>query len=221
MRWPFGPPHLTLKPSKKKQKKKQKNKKQKQQKTTNKWGGFRAKWGGPSGHLTWPLNPPKKKTKKKQKNKKQKTNKKKETKSKITQEYQKKSFSVISQNFLSFWWVSQNSLFWQLGPESAHTQNTIKIGVSAHRFVEKQLCVTKQPFLDKKNQIHKFRLSFFFPLFLLFQQQKTPKLAETPFFYSVLANLKKENFQKINLKQRNLENQIFAPFFRKRLFLEN
>ena len=27
MRWPFGPPHLTLKPSKKNQKKKQKNKK--------------------------------------------------------------------------------------------------------------------------------------------------------------------------------------------------
>ena len=68
----------------------------------------------------------------------------------------------------------------------------------------------------QKTQIHKFQLSFFLGLFLLFQQQKTQKYAETPIFYSVLANLKKENFQKINLKQRNLENPIFAPFFSKK-----
>ena len=53
-------------------------KKENQKKTNkkNKYGGFRAKWGGPSGHLTWPLNPPKKQQKtKKTKQKKQKTNK--------------------------------------------------------------------------------------------------------------------------------------------------
>ena len=55
----------------------------------------------------------------------------------------------------------------------------------------------------------------FFLSFFLFQQQKTQKSAETP-FYSVLANLKKENFQKFNLKQRNLKNPIFAPFFSKK-----
>ena len=33
----------------------------------------------------------------------------------------------------------------------------------------------------KTPQIQKFQLSFFLP-FLLFQQQKTPKLAETPIF---------------------------------------
>ena len=45
---------------------------QKKQKI-NKFGGFRAKWGGPLGHLTWPLNPPKhKKNKNKNKKKKQK-----------------------------------------------------------------------------------------------------------------------------------------------------
>ena len=60
MRWPFGPPHPTLKPSKKKQK----NKKNKKKKKTNK-----------------------KKQKKERKSKKHKNTK-------------KKSFSVISQNFL-------------------------------------------------------------------------------------------------------------------------
>ena len=43
---------------------------QKKQKI-NKFGGFRAKWGGPLGHLTWSLNPPQqKKQNKKKKNKK-------------------------------------------------------------------------------------------------------------------------------------------------------
>ena len=46
---------------------------QKKQKI-NKFGGFRAKWGGPLGHLTWSLNPPK------QKQNKKKTNKKKQQK---------------------------------------------------------------------------------------------------------------------------------------------
>ena len=49
-----------------------KTKTKKQQKQIRK---FRAKWGGPLGHLTWPLNPPKK-NKKKQNNKKQKQKKK-------------------------------------------------------------------------------------------------------------------------------------------------
>ena len=44
-------------------KKARQGKKQKQKK----YGGFRAKWGGPLGHLTWPLNPPKKTKTKKQK----------------------------------------------------------------------------------------------------------------------------------------------------------
>ena len=64
MRWPFGPPHLTLKPSKK----------NKTQKTKNK----------------------KKQNKKKHKRTKTKKEKVKNTK------IPKKSFSVISQNFLFF-----------------------------------------------------------------------------------------------------------------------
>ena len=32
------------------------------QKQDKKSGGFRARWGGSLGHLTWPLNTPKRKT---------------------------------------------------------------------------------------------------------------------------------------------------------------
>ena len=135
------------------------------------------------------------------------------------------SFSVISQNFLIFWWVSKNSLFWQLGPESAHPQNTIKIGVSAHQFLKNSYASRNGHFWTKKTQTHKFQLSIFFAFFFSFNNKNT-KICWNPYFYSVLANLKKENFQKFNLKQRNLKNPIFAPFFRKkkkkkRLFLEN
>ena len=67
----------------------------------------------------------------------------------------------------------------------------------------------------QKNQIHKFQLSFFLAFFFSFNNKNT-KICWNPYFYSVLANLKKENFQKFNLKQRNLENPIFAPFFSKK-----
>ena len=145
MRWPFGPPHLTLKPSKKKPKKKQKNKKQKTKKQTKK--------------------------------------PKKETKSKKKQKYQKKSFSVISQNFLFFGGVSKNCLFLTTWPRKRAPPKHYKNRGFSIPIFEKQLCVTKRPFLDKKTQIHKFQLSFFFvAFFFLFQQQKTQKSAETPIF---------------------------------------
>ena len=83
MRWPFGPPHLTLKPSKKKTKKTKKQKKTKQkQKKTNKEGL------GPSevalratSHDPW--KPSKKKHKKKQNKKKEKEREKNKKKQKI------------------------------------------------------------------------------------------------------------------------------------------
>ena len=73
--------------------------------------------------------------------------------------------------------VSKNCLFWQLGPENAHPQNTIKIGGSAFL----KLCVTKRPFLDQKNPNPEIPVIIFLGLFL-FQQQKAPKLAEPPIF---------------------------------------
>ena len=78
--------------------------------------------------------------------------------------------------------------------------------------------------LGQKTQIQKFQLSFLLGSFVLCQQQKTQKSVETPIetpifiFYSVLSKLKKENFEKLNLKQRNLKNPVFAPFFEKGYF---
>ena len=105
--------------------------------------------------------------------------------------------------------------------QKAHPKNTIKIGVSSP-FFEKQLCVTKRPFLDQKNKIHKFQLSFvcLFSSFFFNNNNKPQKLLK-PLFYSALANLKKDNFQK-KLKRLNIEKtNFFAPLFGKRLFLEN
>ena len=152
MRWPFGPPHLTLKPSKKKKTKKTKNKKNKNKKQkkqiTNKEGL------GPSEVA------PKKKNKQKQQKKRK--NKKK------TQKYQKKSFSIISQ-FVFLGGGSKNCLFNNLAQKMRTPQNTIKIGVSAY-FLKKNMRHETAIFGPKKTQILKFQLSFF--AFFLFQQQK-------------------------------------------------
>ena len=166
MRWPFGPPHLTLKPSKKNQK----------QKNTKK--------------------------------------KKKERKSKKTQKYQKRAFQLSVKIFFFFWWVSKNCLFHNLAQKLP--QNTIKIGVSAY-FFENKLCVTKRPFLDKKKpKFINFSYHFFLWPFLSLSTTNNAKICWNLYYYSVLANLKKENFQILNLKQRNLKNPIFAPIFLKK-----
>ena len=62
------------------------------------------------------------------------TRNKKREKTRKSKKYSKMSFSVISQNFSSFGWVSKISPFWQLGPKSAHPQNTIKIGFQQTSF---------------------------------------------------------------------------------------
>ena len=140
MRWPFGPPHMTLKKNKKKQKKTKQTKKQK----------------------------------KKKKEKKKKTRKHKK--------YSKMSFSVISENFLLFWVGVQNFPFlttW--AKKRAPQKNTIKIGVSGPFFLKSRCASPNGHFWTQKSQIHKFQLSFF-ACFLLFQQHKTQKFAETPIF---------------------------------------
>ena len=60
-----------------------------------------------------------------------------------------------------------------------------------------------------------YHISFAF--FFSFNNKKHKNLLK-PLFLLCFSKPKKENFQKFNLKQRNLENPIFAPFFRKRLF---
>ena len=169
MRWPFGPPHMTLKPSKK--------------------------------------NTTKKTTK--IKNKKEK-NKKKQEKTKNTQKW---AFQLSVKIFFFFGWVSKISLFWQLGPKSAHTKNTIKIVVSRPFFWKAVVRHETAIFGPKKANFINSSYHFFLPIF---QQHKTQKIAETPIFYSVLANLKKEIFQNLNLKHWKLKNPILAPFFLKK-----
>ena len=113
------------------------------------------------------------KKKNKKKKKKQKVKKHKNTKKRAFQLSVKISFflgGVQKLPFLTTWPRKR--------APPKHYKNR---GFSTPIF-EKQLCVTKRPFLDKKTQIHKFQLSFFFCLFLLFQQQKTQKSAETPIF---------------------------------------
>ena len=102
MRWPFGPPHLTLKPSKKKKEKKL-NKKQRKIKTkpkkTNKEGL------GPSEVALWVTSPgPKTLQKKKQKKttKKNKKTRKKRSHQKKPAKIPQNSFSIISQIFPFF-----------------------------------------------------------------------------------------------------------------------
>ena len=141
MRWPFGPPHLNLKPSQKKHKNKKRNKENKR------------------------------KNKKKEKKKKPQKN------SKNTQ---KLAFQ-LSVKFFFFGWLFKISLFWHLGPESAHPKNTIKIGVSGAFFWKADVRHKTAIFGPKKPKFINFSYHFFC-LFLLFQQQKTPKIAETPIF---------------------------------------
>ena len=153
MRWPFGPPHLTLKPSKKKKTKKTKEIKMKK-------------------------------------------NEKKENKGKKPKKHKnaKKRAFQLSVIFFFFWWVSKISLFWQLGQKSAHPKNTIKIGVSATHFVENSSESRNGHFWTKKTQIQKFQLSFFLP-FSSLTTTKNTKVSRNPYFYSVLANLKKRIFK--------------------------
>ena len=74
-------------------------------------------WGGPSGHLTWPLNPPKET----QKNKTKKTKKEKKLEKKNTQKW---AFQLSVKIFFFFGWVSKISLFDNLA-QKARTQKTL------------------------------------------------------------------------------------------------
>ena len=140
MRWPFGPPHLTLKPSKKnKTKKKQKKTKQK---TTQK------------------------------KQKKRKTKKEKEKNTKIP----KKELFSYQSKFSFFLTGYPKIAFLTPWPRKRAPKNTIKIGVSACFFFGKKLCVTKRPFLDKKNPNSEIPVIIFFLAFFSLSKTKNTKI---------------------------------------------
>ena len=161
MRWPFGPPHLPLKPSKKNKKKNNK----KQKKNLNKTKKNIKKW--------------------------------------LFQLSVKNSYFLVGVQkfpFLTTWPRKR--------APPKHYKNR---GFSTPIF-EKQLCVTKRPFLDKKNKIHKFQLSFFLPFSSLSTTNNT-KICWNLYFYSVFANLKKREFSKIQLKAEKFEKPNFCTLF--------
>ena len=151
--------------------------------------------------MRWPFGPPhmtlkpsKRNTKKQQNKKKQKKDKKREKKQEKTKNTQKWAFQLSVKIFLFFGWVSKISLFWQLGPKSAHPKNTIKIGVSANFFLENTYASRNGHFWTKKTQIHKFQI-IFFCLFSSLSTTENTKNCWNTYFYSVLANQKKRIFK--------------------------
>ena len=117
----------------------------------------------------------------------QKTTKKKQKKQikkmkKNTKKNQKRAFQLSVKIFFFIWGGVQKFPFLTTWPRKRAPKKHYKNRSFSKAFLEKQLCVTKRPFLDKKNQIQKFQLSFYFGSFLLVQQQKTKTSAEPPIF---------------------------------------
>ena len=171
MRWPFGPPHLTLKPSKKNKKNNKKRNKTKTKQKTNK-EGLRAKWGGPSGHLTWPLNPPKKNTKTTKQKKKTKKNQKKKKKTRKNQKYQKLAFQLSVKIFFFFWVAFENFPFLTPWPRKRAPKKHYKNRGFRPPFLENRCVSRNGRFWTQKPQIYKFQLSFFLPVFFSFNNTK-------------------------------------------------
>ena len=162
----------------------------------------------------------KQKATKKQKNKnKTKKNKKRKKKRKTrkTKNTQKWAFQLSEKIFLLFGWVSKISLFWQLGPKSAHPKNTTKIGVSGPFFWKADMRHETAIFGPKKPKFINSSYHFFLPVFFSFNNRKHKKLLKS-LFLLCFSKPKKENFQILYLKHWKLKNPIFAPFFWKRLF---
>ena len=147
MRWPFGPPHLTLKPSKQKTKQKPQKKKQKRNKE-----GL-----GPS-EVT-----------KKQKKKKKKRKERKRT-AKNTRIPQKITFQ-LSLTFSFFGGGVQKLPFLTTWPKKRAPPKHYKNRGFRNPFCAKKFWVTKRPFRTKKNKSRNSSY-LFFCLFLLLQQQK-------------------------------------------------
>ena len=78
-----------------------------------------------------------------------------------------------------FFWVSKISIFWQILAQKARTKKHYKNrGFRALFFWKADV---RHETLDQKIP-NSFQLSFFFACFIIFQQHKTQKLAETPIF---------------------------------------
>ena len=139
MRWPFGPPHLTLKPSKK-----NKTKKTKKNKTKNNT----------------------------KKQKKRKTKKEKEKNTKIP----KKELFSYQSKFSFFLTGYPKIAFFDTLAQKTRTQKHYKNRGFSLFFFGKKLCVTKRPFLDKKNPNSEIPVIIFFLAFFSLSKTKNTKI---------------------------------------------
>ena len=72
-------------------------------------------------------------------------------------------------------------------------------------------------FGPKKPKSRNSNYHLFLPVFFSFNNKEHKKSLK-PLFESVLANLKKENFQNLNLKHWKKKKKKIAPFFEKGYF---
>ena len=110
----------------------------------------------------------------------------------------KMSFSVISRIFF-FGGGGPNVPFLTTWSKQRAPKKHYKNRGFSKAFFEKQMCITKRPLLDQENKPE-------IPI-IVFSSLSTTKTQTLlkPLVCRVLANLKKEIFQKLNLKQRTLE----------------
>ena len=130
----------------------------------------------------------------------------------------KVSFSVISQSFLFSGGCPKCPFLTTWPKKRAPPKHYKNRGFSLLIFEKTKICATKRPFLDQRNPNPEIPVIILFCLLSSLSTTKNPNICWTPYFYTALANLKKENFKVLNLKHRKLKNAIFAPFFEKRLF---
>ena len=125
-------------------------------------------------------------------NKERKGTPKKTNKQKTDKKNKYELFSYQS-NFSSFWVGVQNFPVFDNLAQKAHTLKHYKNRGFSKLSWKKHMCHETAIF-GPKNQKSEIPVNVFFACFLLFQQQKT-KNCWNPYFFSVVANLNKENFQ--------------------------
>ena len=168
MRWPFGPPHLTLKPFKKTQQKKETPQKTQ---NNNKEGLGQVRWPFGPPHLT--LKPSKKETAPppKKTQKPQNPNNKK-YKNKKHEKYLKRAFQLSGKFFFFFGRCPKFPFFDNLAQKARTQKNTIKMGFQ-RTFFEKQL--------PKEAKTRNSSYQFFLP-FASFSTAKTANIGCNPYF---------------------------------------
>ena len=119
------------------------------------------------------------------------------------------SFSVINQFFLVG--VQNFPFFDNLAQKTCTLPKHYKHRGFSKAFFEKQMCITKRPFLDKKTNSEIPAINFFASFFSC--NNTTQIICWKPYFYSVLAN-KKEKQTKITYDTK--KKQSLQPFLRKK-----